>query len=195
MQHLSVQELRRVFQAVTPKRRRRLMVKIAYWHGLRVSEVTGMRGDQIQGGHVWVKRLKGSEETIQPFARPMITLPDGSKVVDTLLDESEELAALAAVVAPDELLFKMTPCGFWRLMKRAGQKAKIPPFKKIRPHILKHSIAHHTLDRGVQINAVQKLLGHRSLSSTGEYTKLDDAQASVLVAKGMGLSYEELEPE
>jgi integrase len=92
-----------------PSERNRLMVLVAFLHGLRASETVALTGKDIQDGHVNVQRKKGSFHTIQPF----VVHPDPE------LNEAPALMALAARLRPDERLFPMTRYGFWDLMKRS----------------------------------------------------------------------------
>ena len=170
MHHLTQYEIKKLLSEI-PTPRQRLMIKVAFLHGLRVSELINLRRENIRDGYVNVQRLKGSLKTIQPFV--------ASK--DPELDESQDLRALYVELQPKEILFPMTRNGVYKLMQRAGQRAGIPAHK-LHPHALKHSCA-MTLVRNIPINDLQTYLGHKSLSSTGEYTKSNDEEASAIVAK------------
>ncbi len=41
------------------------------------------------------------------------------------------------------------------------------------PHLLRHTLATHLLQRGVSLKAIADLLGHQSLNTTTIYAKVD----------------------
>lgn len=69
----------------------------------------------------------------------------------------------------------------WRIVKRYAAQARIRA--PISPHTLRHSFATHLMDNGANLRAVQLLLGHVCISTTGVYTRASVAHLKKLHMK------------
>lgn len=165
MHYLTQDEIKQLLREI-PKQRQRLMLKVGFLHGLRVSEIVNLRKESIQGGFIQVQRLKGSLKTTQAYI----------KHPDPELDEAKELTALYKVLKPGEILFNMTRFGVYKLIQRAGKKAGLP-LHKLHPHVLKHSCAKLGIT-AMPIDQVRQYLGHKNMNSTAQYLKADDEEAT-----------------
>ncbi len=68
-------------------------------------------------------------------------------------------------------------CGqIWRIVKNAGLKAGLD--RKMRPHILRHCNASHSLSRGCPLAVIQATLGHASLGTTSIYVHVARGESS-----------------
>jgi site-specific recombinase XerD len=65
---------------------------------------------------------------------------------------------------------RITKMNIQRNIERYGIEAGIT--KKVTPHMLRHSVATHYLNAGMDIRKIQNFLGHESLASTQIYTHL-----------------------
>jgi integrase/recombinase XerD len=65
----------------------------------------------------------------------------------------------------------MTRQACWAIIKKIWAKTGIA--KPISPHMLRHSLATHMLQRGADLRSLQMLLGHENLSTVQIYTHLD----------------------
>jgi integrase/recombinase XerD len=147
--------------------RDRAMLELMYATGLRVSELVGLRADQVnlrQG----VLRVtgKGGKERLVPI---------GGEAQHWLVRYVGESRTLLLNGARVDALFVtarragMTRQMFWTLVKKHALAAGIAG-KRISPHVLRHSFATHLLNHGADLRALQMLLGHSSLSTTQIYT-------------------------
>lgn len=142
-----------------------VMILVAFCHGLRASEVVALTPDNFSGGYLTVKRLKGSNKTTQSLVEH----------ADPLLNEKKAVLEFLLIPRKFKRLFPITRNRFWQIIQRYGELAGIP--KHLRhPHVLKHSIAMQTIEKA-GIENVRQHLGHKVISSTGEYLKVSDERA------------------
>ncbi len=151
-----------------------LMILVCYTHGLRASEVTQLREDAVADGALTVKRLKGSYKTTQPL------LPNP----DPLFDGRDALIDFARKSKRGARLFPLSRSAFRHRLRKYCAAANIPA-RKAHPHALKHSIAIHTI-ANAGIEYVRQWLGHKSMSSTGQYLRVTDEEAAEKIAEALG---------
>lgn len=144
------------------------MILITVNHGLRASETCGLRLKDVnlQTGHLSVRRGKSSDAVDHPMSQV----------------EVDALATLCRTKKPEDTVFDVTPHQFWHFFKRYGQELGWPLSKQM-PHCLKHTTAKQMILQGKPLPAIQKWMGHKSLSSTAEYLKMDNEEAVELVFK------------
>jgi integrase/recombinase XerD len=145
------------------KLRNKLILALLYSSGLRVSELVPLKTDSLDIDERTVRiRGKGEKDRIVLFDQ-------NTKV---LMEEYLEKRSYKS-----EYLFinrsgnHLTPRYVQMMIKDYARIAGIK--KKVTPHILRHSFATHLLKNGVDIRAIQQLLGHSNLSTTQIYTSVD----------------------
>jgi integrase/recombinase XerD len=147
--------------------RDRAMFELIYATGLRVSELIGIRTEQLnlRQGVVRVTG-KGGKERLVPLGE------QAQDWIERYYAESRPALLRGAEV--DEVFVSnrraaMTRQMFWFTVKRYASLAGIDA-KRISPHVLRHCFATHLLNHGADLRALQMLLGHSSLSTTQIYT-------------------------
>lgn len=143
--------------------RNKLILTLLYSTGLRVSELIKLKIKTIDYEERTIRvRGKGEKDRIVIFDNATLEL----------IDEYLEKRGVE-----NEYLFvnqrnnTLTPRYVQYMIKEYAQKAGIK--RKVTPHILRHSFATHLLKNGVDIRAIQQLLGHSNLSTTQIYTSVD----------------------
>ncbi len=149
--------------------RDRALLELAYGAGLRVSELCGLRLNDLILPEQLVRVLgKGSKERLVPLGRTMIGVV--SVYLHQVRPELDRGASENRVIlnARGEPLSRV---GAWGIVKKAVERAGIR--KRVTPHTLRHSFATHLLEGGADLRAVQEMLGHADLSTTQIYTHVD----------------------
>jgi integrase/recombinase XerC len=144
--------------------RDRALLELLYSSGLRVSELCGVRWRDLDPDEGLLRVTgKGNKTRIVPVGRMA-------------------LAALAALresqpAGADEPVLRgrgdkaLTPGAVRAAIKRRARQQGV--WKRVYPHLLRHSCASHLLESSGNLRAVQELLGHADIGTTQIYTHLD----------------------
>ena len=154
------------------------MILLAYRHGLRASQVCGLKLADIdlKAGSVSVRRLKGSLSQVQPLyphrGQPLL---DEMNAVRTWLRQR--------IQDGSDFLFvsqkggRLSRSQFFRVFQAYAEAAGLPAEKR-HPHCLKHSLASHLVAGNMNLALIRQALGHRSITSTMQYVGTSDGQAA-----------------
>ena len=139
------------------------MILIAYRHGLRVSELTDLRWEQIEftSATLHVRRVKQGTPSTHPI------MGDELRALRRLQREQEPRSPF---VFTSERGSPFTPAGFARMIERAGREARFN--FKAHPHMLRHACGYALANRGHDTRALQAYLGHKNIQHTVRYTEL-----------------------
>lgn len=169
MRYLTKDELTNVLRvAKNDSPRNHAMLLVAYWHGMRASEVINLRGTDIRDGEIVVRRLKGSLKSTHPLISHEDPLYDEKTILERMAGETPGI------------LFPIHRTTFWRFFQGYQAAAGIKQ-GQAHPHILKHSIAMHSRKAGIEM--VQTYLGHKNINNTRIYWTISDEEAATAVAK------------
>ena len=146
--------------------RDRAMLETLYATGLRVSELVGLKLAQLRLEVGFLVAFgKGQKERIVPVGE------QAEAWLRRYLDEVRPRLSRGRheAVFTNRLGDPMTRQGFWGILRAYGRQVGI---EKLSPHTLRHSFATHLLEHGVDLRAVQMMLGHADISTTQIYTHI-----------------------
>ena len=139
--------------------RDRCLLELGYGCGLRVSELVGLRVNQI-GAETLRVIGKGDKERIVPIGR-----------------KAREAVAAWLPLRPDKgetqgrLLVSRNgrPLARGVAFRVVSECAKRVGLSNVSPHTLRHSFATHLLEGGADLESIRMMLGHEDISTTGLY--------------------------
>lgn len=153
--------------------RDRAIMELFYSSGLRVSELVGLNRSDFDSKSLLIKlRGKGKKERIVPITK------NAAAWIAAYLEHSERYLDINGHFAQiDHNAIFLNKLGkrisarsvdrnFEADLKRSGLAGKATP------HTLRHTIATHWLENGMDLKTIQLILGHTSLATTTIYTKV-----------------------
>src|SRR5277367_2992035 len=147
-------------QADSTNLRDRAILELLYAGGLRVSELTNLRVEDLSLDEGRIRLLgKGDKERVVPLGEPAIR---------ALADYLASRRAKSNRKPSDSWLFlsergkQLTRQWIWHLVKASDSTAS--------PHKLRHSCATHMVEHGADLRSVQIMLGHSDIATTQVYT-------------------------
>ena len=148
--------------------RDRLILELLYGCGIRNSELTGIKLDDIRlSAEAILIRGKGKKERYVPFGESVrVALAAYLPVRQRLLGGKKNTSALLI----NQRGGPLTTRSVGRIVKKIAVAKGLSP--DVHPHTLRHAFGTHMLEEGADLRAIQEMLGHERLSTTQRYTQL-----------------------
>lgn len=161
---LTKDEIKRMIE-LTAHKKSRLMIEFLYGTGLRVSEFTNLKKEDIRlnEGIGWVRKGKFSKDRMFLIPKYLI------KGIRELLDKDD-----SQYLFHNKKGIRYTNRNIQKIVKTARLKAGI--YKKVTPHTLRHSFATHLLEAGTNLRMIQELLGHANISASQVYLHISQEE-------------------
>jgi integrase/recombinase XerC len=153
--------------------RDRAIMELFYSSGLRVSELVGLNREDVDLHNLLIKvGGKGKKERVVPITE------NAARWIREYLEHSERRSDTDGHMAQvDDRAIFLNKLGT-RLTSRSVDRnfdkyiTATGLAGKVTPHTIRHTIATHWLEHGMDLKTIQTILGHRSLSSTTIYTQV-----------------------
>ena len=162
------------------------ILEVLYATGTRVSELINIKLEDINFKEKQIKVLgKGNKERIVFL---------GEYAVDALQDYLNDGYLFLNRYNLDYVFLnhlgnKITRRGIEDILTKLIKKTSID--KKKSPHMIRHSFATHLLNEGCDLESVQEMLGHESISATAIYTHVTDDRIKEIYFKAHPRAREE----
>lgn len=148
------------------KKRNTCMLLLCYFHGLRVSELLGLKLSDFDfnSGVLYVRRLKNGFSAAHPV---------NSRALQALMlwiseRNKSPISTNSTYLFPSvkgEMLTRQT---IYLMFQRYGELAGLDI--KVHPHMLRHACGYELANKGMDTRLIQDYLGHRNISHTVRYT-------------------------
>lgn len=154
--------------------RNKMILMVFFDTGIRLSELTNMKLDQIQDSY-FVIYGKGRKERVVPKN------PAVGKFMYKYLSAREKY--FMGRNCEDDYVFlskngkRLNAEAVAKFMKEAAEAVGVNPKVRVSPHTCRHTFAHQQLKNGLDLYSLSRLLGHESVSVTQRYLEsIEDTQ-------------------
>lgn len=151
-----------------PIQRDKLIVRMLYDTGARISEITNLTLKdidlEIREIHVIGKGRKPRTVYIQEGTCALL----------------KDLIKNQNISAPNSPIFLIKPCTVWYNLKKYGQELLS---RDLHPHMLRHSRLQHMADEGIDSFSIKSYAGHADIGTTQIYVKASKFQGKLAFEK------------
>lgn len=170
---LSLEEIEKMIQTLDlskpEQERNKVIIEMLYGCGLRVSELVDFRISQIYESEKFISVIgKGNKQRLVPISDYTLRL------INIYIKHVRMQVQIQK--GNEDILFlnrrgkKLTRNMIFIIIQKPAKDAFID--KTISPHTLRHSFATHLLENGANLESIQKMLGHESITTTEVYVHL-----------------------
>src|SRR5262245_64287434 len=173
------EERRLISRAYRVQGTRGLLIKTLFQTGARVSEFVNIRVNELffDEQMMLISKAKGGKSRYVPI------LPELAQELRTHLGDRAHGYLFETIHSTP-----YSPRRVQQIIKETADEAKIT--KRVYPHLLRHSVATTLLERGMQLEQIQKFLGHSKLETTQIYAEstpeiIKESYRKALAGKGI----------
>jgi integrase/recombinase XerD len=149
------------------------LIELLYGSGLRASELVALPRSSVVSDRPYIILMgKGSKERLVPIS-----------------DRARHAVSVWQAFVPKDSRFlfpsrkaHISRIRLFQIIKALAAESGLNP-EKVSPHVLRHAFATHLLAGGVNLRALQAMLGHADIATTQIYTHVDASRLVELVNK------------
>jgi site-specific recombinase XerD len=148
--------------------RYRLVVVMLIWTGLRASELCNLAADAVNvlGDEYWLRVPVGKlrNDRMIPLRPECVEL-----LTEWMATNAEHIRSKGRLMADEH-----KPLDRRTVHRMVATTAKKAGIGTVHPHQLRHTFATQAINRGMRLEAIAALLGHRSMEMTLTYARITD---------------------
>ncbi|XWO13375.1 site-specific tyrosine recombinase XerD [Candidatus Hepatincola sp. Pdp] len=166
-----------------------IMLEVLYATGLRVSELVSLKISAfLVDDEVLLVKGKGSKERIVPLTS--IAYQKLKEWLGLRWQHYKKSTKNEYYIFPSNRSTQghISRERFAQLLKELAGKCNID-YKRVSPHVIRHSFASHLLNNGANLTTIQNMLGHADIATTEIYTHVLESKLQDAIFKNHPLSY------